>query len=364
LTKLKILHIIPALHIGGAEKLILSSIRLLSEHEHFLISFNGDAATLKEFEKVSNLYIKKTITFFSLSNLLFIKKMEKIIAPDIIHAHLLYANWLSRIAFFRKYNLINSIHSLYSKDAFSFHFYTKYAERVSYHHTKTTLVFVSQQVKMDYEEHIPLKQQSYVLPNFTEHAFFNLTPPRYIAGSPLKLIAVGNLKSLKNHALLIAVFRLLKEYPVSLDIYGQGILFNQLQLEVKANNLAINLKGNEDSILEILDQYHGFILPSLYEGLSVALLEAMAASMPLLLSDISVFRELVEERAYYFDPSNPQSCQGAVLKLFNEGFPEPFIASNKELVAKEYTPGIYSARLRNIYNTVLKKARSKTKGYV
>ncbi len=348
----KVLHIIPSLVIGGAEKLVYHSIRILPEYEHHLVTFNADPFFLEEFRSLAKVYVKKSKHVFIPANIIYLRRLARKLQPDIIHSHLLKTNWLTRFAFMRSKKLVNSIHSLYSVDAFPFHAYTKMLERYSYQKSKAVLIFVSELVKKDYHKNILPLRQSYVVNNFVPNEYFTLTSSFYEPGSALKLIAVGNLKKLKNYRLMIEVFKMLKEYPITLDVYGDGDLTEEYIEEIKTHGLKINLKGKIKSVAAVLPGYHAFIFPSLYEGLSISLLEAMSAGKPLLLSAIPAFKNIAGEKAYYFDPAKVEECNEAILKMYHSGFPGEWLKQNKDLAGQNFSAALYKQKLQKIYCTI------------
>ena len=352
-AKKKLLHIIPNLAIGGAEKLIYNTICIFPEYEHHVASFRADQAFLSAFEKVATVHLKLSSDVFSPANLLYLRQVEQDIRPDIIHSHLLKTNWLSRFAFMRNRNLVNSIHSLYSMDAFRFHRYTKWLERHSYQLSKAVLVFVSDPVKDDYSKNIPLVRENFVVQNFVPDEFFQIGPPVYEPSCALRLIAVGNLKKLKNYRLMIEVFKLLKDYPISLDVYGEGDLNREYKEEIARHGLKIYLLGKVDSVAEVLPKYHGFIFPSLYEGFSISLLEAMSAGMPLILSRIPAFENVVQGNAYYFDPADIEDCKNAILMMFNKGFSSSWTSQNKCTAAENFSAATYKQKMQIIYQAMI-----------
>ena len=94
----------------------------------------------------------------------------------------------------------------YGKDAFAHNTYSRWVEKFTYLKSKTVLIFVSEYVKADYSRFIPLKRENFILLNFVTDEFFQIQPVKYIAGTPLKLVAIGNIKKLKNYELLIEAF--------------------------------------------------------------------------------------------------------------------------------------------------------------
>lgn len=60
------------------------------------------------------------------------------------------------------------------------------------------------------------------------------------------------------------------------------------------------------------------VLPSVYEGYGMPLVEAMAAERAVAASDISVLREITGGTAAYFDPANPDSIANTISSLLED----------------------------------------------
>ncbi|MBI2439643.1 MAG: glycosyltransferase family 4 protein [Candidatus Moranbacteria bacterium] len=58
-----------------------------------------------------------------------------------------------------------------------------------------------------------------------------------------------------------------------------------------------------------------FVFPSLYEGFGIPLLEAMSQQVPVAASDIPVFREIANDAALYFSPSDLAICEKTLYTL-------------------------------------------------
>jgi len=91
---------------------------------------------------------------------------------------------------------------------------------------------------------------------------------------------------------LIEAFALLldarPEIPARLVVAGDGELFEEVAKEVGERGLEgrISLLGWRMDTKEILHSFDVFVLPSLYEGFSYAVLEAMAAGLPIVSTDV------------------------------------------------------------------------------
>ena len=72
-----------------------------------------------------------------------------------------------------------------------------------------------------------------------------------------------------------------------LKIYGEGILRDKIQKKINDNDIGkyVILAGNVDNIFEHILDAACFVLPSLYEGMPNALMEAMSLGLPCISTD-------------------------------------------------------------------------------
>jgi len=107
-----------------------------------------------------------------------------------------------------------------------------------------------------------------------------------------RLIAiVARLIRQKGHRYMVeAMASIIPRYPDLHALFiGDGDLREELQAQVKRSNLGdhIHFLGNRSDVPELLAASDLFVLPSLWEGLPKALLEAMATGLPIVASEVS-----------------------------------------------------------------------------
>ncbi|MCX2981292.1 TIGR03088 family PEP-CTERM/XrtA system glycosyltransferase [Halieaceae bacterium IMCC14734] len=114
---------------------------------------------------------------------------------------------------------------------------------------------------------------------------------------------VGRLAAIKDQAsLLKAVHQLLQAQPalrntISVTLVGDGPLLQELKLlakELVLDDIVI-MAGNRDDIPQLLQQLDLFVLPSLGEGVSNTVLEAMATGLPIIATAVGGNCELVSD---------------------------------------------------------------------
>jgi glycosyltransferase involved in cell wall biosynthesis len=111
------------------------------------------------------------------------------------------------------------------------------------------------------------------------------------------ILAVGSLVPRKGHAVLIEALATIGAGPWMLMIAGNGVERERLETRIAAKGLAsqVKLLGHRDDVPDLLAACDVFAMPSLWEGLPLALLEAMLAGKPVIASRTSGIPEAVND---------------------------------------------------------------------
>ncbi|MFJ8634589.1 glycosyltransferase family 4 protein [Streptomyces sp. NPDC093568] len=136
-----------------------------------------------------------------------------------------------------------------------------------------------------------LADRVHVVPNGVADTYF--MPAREPAPGPLNLLYVGRLDVQKNVPRLLNALRLTRQ-EIRLRIVGDGELRGRLQEQ--AAGLDVEFSGallGEDLVKAYADA-DAFVLPSDKEGMPLVVLEAMAAGLPVVATDVPGTRELVD----------------------------------------------------------------------
>lgn len=139
-----------------------------------------------------------------------------------------------------------------------------------------------------------------------------------------RIVTAGRLTRQKNQAMLIEAFAALREKNPEyiLDIYGEGPL--QVELQAKIDALGLNgvavLKGNVPNIHEEMADAEIFVLPSDFEGLSNALLEAMMMGLPCIATNCAGCDEVIEDgvNGLLIPVGDTQALEQSLLQLVND----------------------------------------------
>lgn len=182
---------------------------------------------------------------------------------------------------------------------------------------------------------------------------------RYELGVPNKsfmLVSVGELNNNKNHETVIKALAQLKNADLSYVICGKGPLKKKLVHLTKELNVEkqVVFLGYRRDITEIFKASDVFVFPSFREGLSVALMEAMASGLPVVASNIRGNSDLIDDGkgGYLVDPTNAESFSEKINTLFvEEKLRGQFVQHNKNVI-KNFSIENVVSRMRVIYNKI------------
>ncbi len=351
---MKIVHVIDSLGIGGTEILLRDTLRLLDVDEHIVCYSQKPDTLFSQLENSKIYYLNHQSKWAFIKTVFALRKIIKYEKPDIVHAHLYRSTMISRLACYKlNVKLVSTIHNQLGIVLFDRSKMDLWLEKLTaslQHH----LIGVSQVVLDEYKRYIPFKGKTYVLHNFVRKNFFNQPHESdKINFKTLQIIAVGNLKAQKNYQYLLHALREIKTLPITVDIYGEGAKRKDLQAEIERYQLPVRLKGAISNVEEALPHYHCFITCSSYEGYGIAPMEAMATGIPVLASDIPVYREVLGDNALYFDLSNTKSLAQLINKIIKK---EIDLLQLSERVKKHAQSTVssdrYLASLKKIYSDI------------
>lgn len=313
----KIVHFIFNLSRGGAETMLVRVIKELPEYEHVVVTLfpGNNFGEELQCKKWICLNIHSLFTlplaFFTFRKLI---KKEK---PHLVHTHLFWPTLVARISVPKNIPLITTIHAFIATSGEYKHWYIRFLDKCSYRFRKSMIIVVAKGALDEYFSFLSLKPwKAYALYTFVDIERFNADKINIEKHSPVfKLVSVGALRIQKNYPYIIDAMALIKDKNIELDIYGTGILQEELQQQINRTGARVFLKGEVNNIENILPRYDLFVMSSTYEGFSLGILEAMAMRMPLLLSDISSFKEQCADNAWYFTLADVKDAAAKIVSL-------------------------------------------------
>jgi glycosyltransferase involved in cell wall biosynthesis len=138
--------------------------------------------------------------------------------------------------------------------------------------------------------------QAVVIPNAVDIAAAPTRTNDHSA-SPLRIVSVGRLADQKDFPTLVSAIALLPRGSVKLQVLGDGPQRPMLEQQIAKLGLGdvVQLAGAVGDVPERLAAADVFVLSSHYEGMPIAVLEAMAAGMPVVATDLDGIREMIPD---------------------------------------------------------------------
>ena len=132
------------------------------------------------------------------------------------------------------------------------------------------------------------------------------------------VFSVGELNENKNHETVIRAIAQIGNPAIRYMIAGKGDKAEYLENLAKELNVRLNLLGFRKDIPEIIGVSDVFAFPSHREGLSKALMEAMAAGLPCVVSQIRGNDDLIDKNGGFLcDSHDIPAFADSILELYN-----------------------------------------------
>jgi glycosyltransferase involved in cell wall biosynthesis len=390
---MKILHIIPTLSKGGAERLVIDIIKLLNKKDTnqvrlviFRDEIRYDISEIKEFISIIPSSVNLSLTRKWQVNVTDLQDYINNFKPDVIHTHLFEAELISRFCIYRKALWFSHVHdnmvqlknwfwSSISKSRIT----NWYEKQILFRQYKknggTHFIAISKHTE-SYIKSVQSKYLVTLLHNAIDvKRFQNPTGYNKInqigtlstdegnhpvcrrnkGRSPLilNLINIGSFVPKKNQAFLLDIIIELnkKGIQISCAFLGDGSLRTEVQnrsIELGIPNQC-NFLGNVENVEEYLWQSDVYVHTATYEPLGLVLLEAMAAGLPVVSLDGGGNRDLIIDgkNGFLIEKQDPNEFANRILE----------VSQNKEMsnfnaaCAEQFDIESYCEKLVEIYKS-------------
>ena len=311
-NKIDILHLVLGLGMGGAEVMIIQYIKALgsSKYKHHIYCFGNSGPVKERLENLGmSVYfgkkrksIKNPIKF-TVSILLLIKDLLKFIKKNhiqIIQSHLKHANTLAVAvgklsgipAFPTIHNTMEFIDRRNNFDP------RVLINKIAYNialRSADRIIAVSNEIKTILKNNLNICDNNIIvvkngitLKNIetNEHQKNDL----FEDSTALKILSVGRLTYQKAMEVLVKATDHLIKYGINdfkILIVGEGEQRRMLEKMIEELGIQkyIKLVGIRSDVMGLMKEADLFVMPSRYEGLSIAMIEAMACGLPIIASD-------------------------------------------------------------------------------
>lgn len=377
MEKIKILYVITALNIGGAEMMLYRMLRQVDQ-----VRFDVSVAVLMNkgpvgemIEKDLNLPVRCLGVSNIISAFLGVFRLIHFIKANsvqVVHSHMVHANIMCRIArlfcFFPV--LISTIHNYEEKGRKK----TARCRELAYRVTDplcdlTTQVSRSGLAKYVAIKAVPESKIAYI-PNGIDVSYYDVNEDRSREVKKelglvdhLVFLAVGSLTLQKDYPNMLKAFSMIRaKVPnVVLVIAGIGLLESELKELSRKLDLsdAIHFLGLRNDINILMNMADFFVMSSAWEGMPIVLLEAAASGLPIVATDVGGNRDLVldGESGFIVPPEDPGALAKAMGNMYEMQREERELMGFKgyEYVKEHYDLEKITKEWEEIYHNLLAK---------
>lgn len=369
----RILHIIPRLRKGGAERLCLDICNELQKRNDVqvrLITFSDENAyqfLTKSLDwKIIPASVKLSVFHKNQYSVESLQQAIEDFAPDVIHTHLFEAEIVSRSCYCTKAKWVSHCHdnmkqfknfdlkTLFNKELLTNFYEKRYLLNRYRANGGNTFIAISKDTESYFKENAR-SFKTVLLPNAIDYQRFcrKINKP---CSDCLRLVHVGSFTANKNQKFLVEVASMLQSRNVLFELHflGAGECYKEVENLVIEKQLQqqVVMHGNIANVEEYLWQSDLYVHSSFSEALGLTLIEAMAAGLPVVTLDGKGNRDLIEKgkNGYMIYEQNPELFADKILEIWNDKQKYQEMSLYAQEYAKQYDIVPYVDRLLEIYS--------------
>ncbi len=368
--RVKVLYVFAALPVGGAEEVLITEVEGLDKTRFdplvCVLSEKGPVGERIESRgfPVVALHRMKNHRFDPriIRDLYRLIKTEKV---EVVHTHLYDGNKYGRLAagLARVPALISHYHNVYSRRRIKYHLINRVLSSLN-----DRILAVSQAVKES------VVRCDRISPGKIEVLYNGIDPSRFegdfmdsearqqfgVKPEDFLIGVVARLEEQKGHIYLFRALRqLIPDFPqIRVLVVGDGTLRPVLEAQVTEMGLSeqVLFVGTRKDIPALLAALDLFILPSLWEGFSLAILEALAMGTPVIATAVGGATEVI--RSGHDGLLIPPGEESSLVTAVREAILDPrkygeMGRKGKETVGRKFTVAQHLTRLQDLYLEVL-----------
>ena len=340
--KIKLLHVITHLPIGGAQDNTLYTVELLNKDKYDIslsCNLNGELVSRAKKVKHLKLYdvpnLRREVSIINdIRAFLYLYKLIKKENFTIIHTHSSKAGFLGRVAaMLNKTPIV--IHTIHG---FAFHDYMNsfkknifiYLEKLSakWTHGLVTVSNLNKKKVVDLGI-APIKKLKNIYSGIDLTLFINEKNDQFrkelnLDSNHLLLGSVGRLSNQKDPITMIEAFYIvIKRFPnAHLTLVGDGELRDEILIKIDQLQLngRVHLTGNKNDPWKIYHSLDLFIMSSIYEGLGRSITEALSCGVPVVCTSVEGVPEIVRdnETGILVPPKDPGALATGIINSLND----------------------------------------------
>ena len=324
----RILVLITLAEVGGAQTYVAQLLPALAARFDVVVGAHGDgplrdAARDAGVRLVSLRHVRRDLNpardLLGLVELVALIRRER---PDAVHLNSSKAGFLGRLAALAAGTRVR----VFTVHGWAFKAYQgrtaalyRWADRLMSPLTTVTICVSQTERAAGLAARTCRADRTVVIPNAID---VDRAPRARLDGDPPRIVTVGRLAGPKDPLTLIRALPALEPRPYSLAFIGDGPERGAVERELSACAVGhrVALLGDRRDVPELLAAADVFVLSSRSEGAPLSILEAMAAGLPVVASDVGGVGELVVdgETGLLVPPGDPARLAQALARVLDD----------------------------------------------
>lgn len=307
---MNIVHVVESLALGGLERVVVSlvGIQVRRGHRVLVVCLFSEGVLATDARAVgADVFACGKVTGLDLAAVRKMRRAIKAFHADVVHSHNPVAHYYAALATLgvRPRMFLNTRHGMGS---FPFSWRRELFYRTALMASDAAVCVCEAAMQRFVSHHIIPKAKALTVRNGTDVSAFaernalargRLLQACGASGEPVVFGTVGRLSAAKDHSGLLTAMRRLVDAGTDalLVVVGDGELRDTLREQSGAMQLDARVRflGARSDVPELLAGFDAFVLSSVTEGYSLALVEACAAALPCVVTDVGGNAEIISD---------------------------------------------------------------------
>jgi glycosyltransferase involved in cell wall biosynthesis len=334
-------------HLGGLELVAQNIAENLAKRGRRILVLASSQKKWGDTEKRENIEIRRLGSFdfahtpLSLGLIFHLLKLPK---KSIIHFHLAQAYWLELTYFVARLKKIPYIIHFHGDVVSSgvlgkiYLLHKKYVQGPAMRNAEKVIVLSNEQIDFIEKTYGVNKEKIVYIPNGINEVFFSPIIRENI-GEKINLLYAGRLSVQKRLDRLVEVMAQI-DIPAKLTVVGDGEereKIEKLIADKKIKNIELVGRKGPEELVQYCLKSDAFLLSSVFEGMPLVVMEAMATGLPIIATNVQGTRELVDGVGILVDEPYTENFVKAIKKVYEDKQYLKTLSNNSIEKSKSYT---------------------------